>query len=58
MGDKVQRSNPLRGIEREFLFESDVSHVAMGTWGMNSALCELQQRRAERRVRLHHTQVH
>ena len=51
MGDRVQRPNPLRRIEREFLFEGDMSYVAMGTWGMNSGLCELQLRQ-EARVRL------
>lgn len=51
MGGRVQRSNPLRIIEREFLFEGDMSYVAMGTLGMNSGLCELQLR-PEDRVRL------
>lgn len=51
MEDIVHRSNPLRRIEREFLFEGDMSYVAMGTCGMNSALCELQLR-PEERVRL------
>lgn len=49
MGGRVQRSNPLQIIEREFLFDS--SYVAMGTLGMNSGLCELQLR-PEDRVRL------
>lgn len=31
-----------------------MSYVAMGTWGMNSALCELQLG-PEERVRLYHT---
>lgn len=31
-GDRVQRSNPLQGIVREFLFEGNVSYVAMGTF--------------------------
>lgn len=51
MRDRVQRSNPLRRIEREFLFEGDMSYVAMGTWSVNSALCELKLR-PEKRVRL------
>lgn len=51
VGDRVQRPNPLRRIEKEFLFEGDMSYVAMGTCGMNSALCELQLR-LEERVRL------
>lgn len=42
--DRVQRLNPLLGIVREFLFEGNVSYVAMGTQGMNSALCDLQLR--------------
>jgi len=44
----VQRSNPLCRIEREFLFEGDMSYVAMGTQGTNSALRELQLRAKER----------
>lgn len=56
MRDRVQRSNPLRRIEREFLFEGNMSYVAMGTWGMNSALRELQLRPEERvRLRGYHT---
>lgn len=51
VGGRVQRSNPLRWIEREFLFEADMSYVAMGMLAMNSALCELQLR-PEKRVRL------
>lgn len=43
----MQRSNPLRAIEREFLFEGDMPYVAMGTWGMNSALFELKLREEE-----------
>ena len=31
MRDRVQRSNPLLRIEREFLLEGDMSYVAMGT---------------------------
>lgn len=38
VGGKDQTPNPLWRIEREFLFEGDMSYVAMGTWGMNSAL--------------------
>lgn len=52
--DRGQRSNPLWRIERESLFEGDMSYVAMGTWGMNSALCELQHR-PEDKVRLEAT---
>lgn len=51
VGDRVQRSNPLWRIEREFLFEGDMSYVAMGTGGQNPALCELQLR-PEEKVRL------
>lgn len=48
VGDRVQRLNPLWRIVREFLFEGDMSYVAMGTLGMISALCELQLRPEER----------
>lgn len=53
--DRVQRSNPLRRIEREFLFEGNMSYVAMGTRGMNSDLCELQMREERVRLRGYHT---
>lgn len=43
-GDRVQRSNPLRGIVKEFLFEGDVSCVAMAMQGMNYELREPQLR--------------
>lgn len=43
-GDRVQRSNPLPGIVKEFLFEGEVSYVAMATQGMNYELREPQLR--------------
>lgn len=43
--------DPLLRIERAFGFDGDMSGVTMGTWGVNSALCELQLR-PEENVRL------